>query len=170
MHSPWPSSLTAIVVALCLSLPGLSACADESQKSERPIALADSFVTDAELSTARSLPIAVFVSQQGCQFCEALRRQVLFPMIRAGELSDRAILRELSLDAGFTVTDFDGNEIAGRNFADRYAAAVTPTLLFLDGRGVEIADKIVGISNIEYYSFYFNRALESARSELQGSP
>ena len=170
MHSQWPSSLTPIVVALCLSLPGLTACADESQKSERLIALADSFVMDAELSTARSLPIAVFVSQQGCQFCEALRRQVLFPMIRAGELSDRAIFRELSLDAGFTVTDFDGNEIGGRNFADRYAAAVTPTLLFLDARGVEIADKIVGISNIEYYSFYFNRALESARSELQESP
>jgi len=166
MHSQWPRSLTAIVVLLCLSLPGLAACVDESKKPARLIALADSFVMDAGLSTERGLPVVVFVSQHGCRFCAALRKQVLLPMIRAGKLADRAIFRELSLDAGFTVTDFDGNDIAGRNFADRYAAVVTPTLLFLDARGVEIADKIVGIGNIEFYSFYFNRALESARSEL----
>jgi len=166
-HSQWPRKLTPIVVVLYLSLPGLAACVDGSKKPARLIALADSFVTDARLSTERGLPVVVFVSQYGCQFCATLRKQVLFPMIRAGELADRAIFRELSLDAGFTVTNFTGNDLAGRNFADRYAAAVTPTLLFLDARGVEIADKIVGIGNIEYYSFYFNRALESARSELK---
>lgn len=166
MQSQWPRSLTAIVVMLCLSLPGLAACVDESKKPARLIALADSFVMDAGLSIERGLPIVVFVSQYGCQFCAALRKQVLFPMIRAGKLADRAIFRELSLDAGFTVTGFNGNDIGGRNFADRYAAVVTPTLLFLDARGVEIADKIVGIGNIEYYGFYFNGALESARSEL----
>ena len=166
MHSQWTRSLTAIVVMLCLSLSGLAACVDDSEKSARLIALANSFMTDAGLSTERGLPIVVFVSQYGCRFCAALRKQVLFPMIRAGELADRVIFRELSLDAGFTVTDFNGNDIGGRNFADRYAAVVTPTLLFLDARGVEIADKIVGIGNIEYYSFYFNQELESARSEL----
>jgi thioredoxin-related protein len=158
--------LTSILITLCLALPGLVACADESKESARLITLAESFVTDARLSTDRKLPIVVFVSQPGCQFCAALRKQVLFPMIRAGELADRAIFRELSLDAGFTVTDFDGNDISGRNIADRYAAVVTPTLLFLDARGGEVADKIVGIGNIEFYSFYFNRALESARSGL----
>lgn len=161
-----PRMRTGIAIVLCLSLPGLAACVDESKQPTRLITLADSFVTDAGLSTERGLPVVVFVSQHGCRFCAALRKQVLLPMIRAGELADRAIFRELSLDAGFTVTDFDGNDIAGRNFADRYAAVVTPTLLFLDARGVEIADKIVGIGNIEFYSFYFNRALESARSEL----
>lgn len=166
MHSQWSRSLTAIVVMLCLSLPGLAACVDESEKPARLIALADSFVTDAGVSTERELPIVIFVSQYGCRFCAVLRKQVLFPMIRAGELVDRVIFRELSLDAGFTVTDFNGNDIGGRNFADRYAAVVTPTLLFLDARGAEIADKIVGIGNIEFYSFYFNQALESARSEL----
>lgn len=161
-----PRMRTGIAIVLCLSLPGLAACVDESKQPTRLIALADSFVTDAGLSTERGLPVVVFVSQHGCRFCAALRKQVLLPMIRAGELADRAIFRELSLDAGFTVTDFGGNDIAGRHFADRYAAVVTPTLLFLDARGVEIADKIVGIGNIEFYSFYFNRALESARSEL----
>jgi len=162
--------LENIVMVLCLIVPALSGCAEESKQPERLIEWAESFAQDAESSTERKLPIVVFVSQRGCQFCAALRKQVLFPMIRADELADVAIIRELSLDAGFAVADFNGSEIEGRTFADRYRAAVTPTMLFLDADGVEIADKIVGISNIEFYGFYLNRSIEAARLALNRSP
>ena len=141
--------------------------AEESGPAERTITWAESFVTDAESSRDLELPIVVFVTQQGCQFCAALRRQVLYPMIRAGELTDMAIMREVSLDTGFTLQDFSGNEIAGRKFAKRYGAIVTPTLLFLDADGTEVAEKRVGISNIEFYGFYLAKALESARIEIK---
>lgn len=168
--SQWRRSLLGIVMLLCLVVPALSGCSEGSQQPERLIAWAESFAQDAELSAGRKLPIVVFVSQQGCQYCAALRKQVLFPMIRAGELADVAIVREVSLDAGFTLADFDGGDIEGRNFADRYAAAITPTMLFLDGEGVEIADKMVGISNIEFYGFYLHRSIESARLALNRAP
>lgn len=91
-------------------------------------------------------------------------------MIRAGELSDKAIIREVSLDAGFTLEDFSGTEVSGRQFASRYAAVVTPTLLFLDAGGTQIAEKMVGISNIEFYGFYLLKSLESARTQLKKIP
>ena len=159
-----------IVLALIVCISAISACSRDTQDDGRIITLAKSFVTDAKLSDEQHLPIVVFVSQYGCQFCALLREQVLYPMIRAGELEDKAILREVSLDVGFNIEGFDGAEIAGRNFADRYAAVVTPTLIFLDATGTEIADKLVGIGNIEYYPFYLNRNLESARSKLKLSP
>lgn len=146
------------------------ACAEGSSAAERTITWAESLVADAESSRDRELPIVVFVTQQGCQFCAALRGQVLYPMINAGELADKAIIREVSLDTGFMLQDFSGNEISGRRFANRYQAFVTPTLLFLDAGGGEVAEKMVGISNIELYSFYLLKNLQAAREQLEQLP
>lgn len=153
----------------CLSLCG-GCDVQESRAAERTISWASSLVTDAESSRDLELPIVVFITQQGCRFCVALRRQVLYPMIRAGELSDKAIIREVSLDSGFALEDFSGVSVSGRQFANRYAAALTPTLLFLDAGGVEIAEKKVGISNIEYYGFYLLKSLSTARERLKRTP
>ena len=127
---------------------------------------AGSFQADAKLSGESKRPIVVFVTQKGCQFCQQLREQVLFPMIKADDLTDRVILREVSLDEGTEFFDFDGSRVTGRNFAGHYDAAMTPTLLFFDAQGREATDRIVGISNIEYYAFYFDKAIASATQTL----
>lgn len=127
---------------------------------------ASSFQADARLSGDSKQPIVVFVTQQGCQFCQQLREQVLHPMIKADGLKNRVILREVSLDKGFEFDGFDGSRISGRKFAGNYDAAITPTLLFLDSQGREATDRIVGISNIEYYAFYFDKAIAAATQTL----
>ena len=127
---------------------------------------AGSFQADAKLSGESKRPIVVFVTQKGCHFCQQLREQVLFPMIKADDLTDRVILREVSLDEGTEFFDFDGSRVTGRNFAGHYDAAMTPTLLFFDAQGREATDRIVGISNIEYYAFYFDKAIASATQTL----
>jgi len=143
-------------------------CCDEaSNKSGRLITWAESFVADARLSAKEHRPIVVFVSQTGCQFCEALRQNVLFPMMRSGQMQKQAVFREVSLDEGFAVEDFDGATIAGAKFAQRYAANVTPTMLFLDSGGKELTKKRVGISNIEYYGFYLGRSIKVATAALE---
>ena len=158
------------LLGLCFILLFIVACAEGSRAAERTITWAESLVADAESSRDRELPIVVFVTQEGCQFCAALRRQVLYPMINAGELADKAIIREVSLDPEFVLQDFSGNEISGRRFANRYQAFVTPTLLFLDAGGTEVAEKMVGISNIEFYGFYLLKNLQAAREQLKKSP
>ena len=127
---------------------------------------ATSLASDAQSSIETQRPIIVFISQHGCQFCQLLRDQVLHPMIRGGQLNANAILREVSLDAGFTLHDFAGKAVGGSAFAGRYDAEITPTLLFLDGKGRELTDRIVGISNIEYYGFYLDKAIASATSAI----
>ena len=62
--------------------------------------------------------------------------------------------------------DFHGRLVSGRDFAEGYHAAITPTLLFLNSAGDEVTDRIVGISNLEYYGFYLNRAIDTARSRI----
>lgn len=130
------------------------------------IAPAVSLQADSKQSQSERLPILAFVSQKDCGFCKSLRKQVLFPMIRAGELDGKVILRELSLDAGYSLEDFDGVEVAGRDFAARYNVFVTPTLLFLDGQGVSLAEPLVGTPNLEFYAFYLHKAIETATNKL----
>jgi len=81
-------------------------------------------------------------------------------------MQEVALFRELSLDDGFAVVDFDGAEISGAKFARRYAADITPTLVFLDSSGKELAKKRVGISNIEYYGFYLGKSIKAATAAL----
>lgn len=141
-------------------------CTADSSDPGRLITWADSFVADARLSMQEHLPIVVFVSQTGCPFCEALRQQVLFPMMRSGMMQEVAVFRELSLDDGFAVEDFDGEMISGANFAQRYDVDITPTLVFLDSGGKELVKRWVGISNMEYYGFYLGKSIEAATAAL----
>lgn len=131
----------------------------ESLQSIKP---AVSMKRDSRSSAQYNRPIVVFVSQQGCQFCELLRTRVLQPMLRAGEFNARAIVREVSLDDGFLMLDFAGESVRGSLFARHYHSEMTPTLLFLDAYGQEVANRIVGISNIEYYGFYLDKAITAA--------
>jgi len=126
------------------------------------IAPAVSLEDDGKQSQATGQPLLVFVSQKDCQFCKRLRKQVLFPMIRAGELDGKVILREVSLDSGYSLQGFDGAEIAGREFAARYNVFVTPTLLLLDGQGESLVDPLVGTPNLEFYGFYLDKKIEAA--------
>jgi thioredoxin-related protein len=166
----WWQWVASFLFGLCFLLLCMASRAEEAKDAKRTIAWAETLVADAELSREGELPIVIFVTQQGCQFCAALRRQVLYPMTRAGELTDSAIIREVSLATGFVLQDFSANEISGRKFANRYGAIVTPTLLFLDDDGREVAERMVGISNIEFYGFYLVKSLGSAREQLKKMP
>jgi len=158
-----------VAIAMLAAFLSTSACSDVSTEPRPLIESANSLQVDAQTSVEKKLPVVVFVSQHGCEFCHLLREKVLHPMLAAGELQDIVILREVSLDDGFSLSDFDGKNVSGREFADRYSAVVTPTLLFLDGQGQEVAEKIVGINNVEYYGFYLDKAIESATEKISNS-
>lgn len=152
------SSLLSLFAALACA----QAYAQEIPGADRLILPAESLKSDALAAERRSLPIVIFISQHGCPYCAALREKILYPMIRAGETDKQMILREVSLDAGFQLIDFDGETVSGRDFAGRYAATITPTLLFLDATGTEVARSRVGIGNIEFYAYYLEQSLASA--------
>ncbi len=156
-------------VSALLLLLFCTACNEPEDNYDRLIPLARSLQSDAGHAKTQRLPVVVFVSQKDCEYCELLRQQVLYPMVRADELSAIVILREVSMDSGFTMRDFDGVEITGRQFVTRYGIDVTPTLLFLDDRGERLAESLVGTSNIDFYSFYLNRSIDSATKKFRST-
>jgi thioredoxin-related protein len=109
----------------------------------------------------------IFISQAGCQYCELLRKTVLRPMIRGGGLDERIVLREVSLDGDFELRDFEGRAVTGLNFAERYGAYVTPTMLFLDANGENLVKPLVGTGNIEFYGYYLEKKINEAANDRQ---
>jgi pimeloyl-ACP methyl ester carboxylesterase len=134
--------------------------------SSRMIEIVTSLQEDAKEVQDTGRPIVILVTQSDCAYCRELRGKVLNPMIRTGELGQRVILRELSLDTGFRFKDFQGNTVAGQQFGARYDSYVTPTLLFLDANGHSLTDPIVGTGNIEFYGFYLDKKIEEATAAL----
>ena len=114
-----------------------------------------------------SVPIVLVFTAPYCSFCEILKEEIIHPGLIGGHYSGRARLAELDLGSFLDVTDFDNERVSPEALASRYGVDITPTLLFLNNEGEEIADRMVGIGNHEFASAYLDRGIEQARSALQ---
>lgn len=120
----------------------------------------------AEEAKARGVPIMLIVSQYHCGYCERMKSEVLQPMQLSGDYDGQVLMRELLIDPGETVTNFQGRREAASSFSAHYKVSVTPTLLFLDPEGNEAAERILGINTIDYLLFYIEDAIEKAASVM----
>lgn len=95
-----------------------------------------------------------------------MKQEVLYPMSISGDFEQKALVRELMVDEGEMVNDFQGKRVAASAFSQRYSVFVTPTLLFLDNRGEEAAERILGINTMDYLLFYILNAAETAAEKV----
>jgi hypothetical protein len=119
------------------------------------------------LARKRQLPIMLIVSASDCSFCERLKQTIIEPMNRSGRYVDTVLIREWMIDASRPVRDFNGDTVTGQAVAMRYQASVTPTVLLLSPDGEELAKRLVGINNVDFYGWYLDQAIETARDELR---
>lgn len=119
----------------------------------------------AARATGRAL-VLVFASSD-CSYCTVLEEEILKPMLRSGEYEHRIVLRKVMLDAGESVVDFSGEEVDTATVADRYGVFVTPTVLFVDGEGTELAGRLVGINTVELYGGYMDAAIDQAAARIR---
>ena len=126
------------------------------------IPAADNLAEVGRVSQEQGIPAVVFVSRDACPYCRTLRDAILKPLFAAGKFEQRAILVEISLDHDDPLTGFENERMTSKAFGRLYQSEITPTLLFLDSEGHEIAKRIVGISNLEFYGFYLQKSIDEA--------
>jgi len=117
---------------------------------------------DGRQALEQKLPILLEFSAVDCPYCRELERDFLVPMLISGEYSDKVIIRRLLLDTGAHVTGFDGDYQAATVIASRYKAWVTPTMVFIDGHGNELAERITGINTPELFGGYLDACIDTA--------
>lgn len=99
-----------------------------------------------------------------------MKREVLNPMQLSGDYAKQVLIRELPIDLGESITNFEGHREVTKHFSNRYRIQVTPTLLFLDGNGNEVAERILGINTVDYLLFYVEEAIKTATRSMARRP
>lgn len=157
-----------------LSVPGAGFAQSGDEEDQQPTASDQVHIPQVinleqigKQSRERGLPILMLVSQTECHYCEMLKAEILKPMILSGEYDDRVLIRELSIDAGETVADFNGLVRSSQDVASDYRAWLTPTLLFLDSKGRQLTKKIRGFNTPEMFAFYVDEAIEQAMGRME---
>lgn len=115
----------------------------------------------------KRLPILLMFSAEGCSYCIRLEEDFLKPMLRSGDYTDRVLIRKMKIDGFGKVRDFDGKAILASAFADRYNVSVTPTVVFIDGDGMELAQKRVGLTTPDFYGGYLDQSIDQALDILR---
>lgn len=145
---------------------GLALWSLASHASEPLVPVTRNLNADADSARTRGLPLMLVFEQDHCGYCEQLEREVLNPYAVTGSFDDKAVVRRVMIDGYGTLRDLDGAAIAGDEVSKRFRAYVTPTVIFVDADGRELAPRLIGIENIEFYAAYLEQHLALARESL----
>lgn len=161
MSMRWGNRFSVILFLLALLAP-LSVQADKGGISD-----VEDLRTLAKQSQQHQAPILLMVSQEYCHFCDQLRAEILRPMQISGDYTERAVIAQISMDAGLEVRDWNGQIISTTRFIDRYKVWLTPTLLLLNESGEMLHEPMLGVNTVEMYGYYIDQALDIAKQHLQ---
>lgn len=114
-------------------------------------------------SKQQRLPILVMFGAEWCEFCQQLNEEVFTPMALNGLYEGKVVLmRHAGVDEDQPIPGWNGQLINKSNWAYALDADLTPTVLFFDGEGKEVAPRIVGISEITLYAGIIHQNLNIA--------
>jgi thioredoxin-related protein len=109
------------------------------------------------------IPIIVLYTAQACGYCERLKQEVLRPLFEGQASQPPVLVREVDINTGGKMIDFDGEPIRCRQFKQRYHVFATPTLLILDTNGEPLTEPIVGYDSKEQYQSRLEQVLAGFR-------
>lgn len=148
-----------LTTATVILLLGTTAYADTLHQEKDFAALAKSMRADTK-------PLILAVDAEHCHYCARLQADHLDPMI-GSEDYQHVLIRSIELDGGYDITDFDGQTIAASALIQRYKVRLTPTLLFLNADGKEVAKRMLGYNTPEWYGAYLDRAIAKAVTAMK---
>lgn len=122
---------------------------------------------DAHSAAQRRIPILLMFASETCGYCLQVEAEYLLPLLRDPNYADKVIIRKVLVRDLRPLVDFDGARVETGRFADRYAAPLVPTLVFVDAQGREISERLVGLTTLDFYWGYLQRSLDLAHEQLR---
>ena len=107
-------------------------------------------------------PLVVMVSLEGCPFCRIARQSHLAPMYREGHP-----IVQVDMRSPQAVRDFDGRMTTHDALVQRWRIPIAPTLLFFGPAGREVAERMEGAYQPDFYGPYLDERLETARVAIR---
>lgn len=121
--------------------------------------------TDALTARQLNQPLVIYVAAAYCTYCLRLERDVL-NTVATSSAYQHIVLRRLLRDDARPIVDFGGQRQAPATWVTRHDVPVSPTLLFVNARGEEIAPRLVGYQGPEFYWYYLDQRIAVAMQHL----
>ena len=133
------------------------------------IEIVDDFrVLKQQVNLAR-LPVVLLMATEDCSYCKAVKDNYLLPMSMSDEFKSKVLIRQLYVDDFAYLRNQHGEIVGGDQIGIQYKVEVIPTILFIDADGKELADRIVGVTNIDFFGSLLEERIEQARKILQAN-
>jgi thioredoxin-related protein len=111
-------------------------------------------LANTEVSTTPPLPVMLYFSRSDCPYCHSFEEEILEPLVKSGAYAGKIIIRKLVLDGTKPVENFNGELVSPAELGEIYRVEVTPTLLFVDSSGDELAPRILGYQKTDFYAYF----------------
>jgi len=114
----------------------------------------------------KNLPILLMFAAEDCEYCDALRTNYLLPMIKSGDYKTSILIRQIYIEDYSYLRNAKGELISGDVLALKYNVDITPTVLFLNSNGHELAPRLIGIGNVYYFGGTLDKHISMAKAAL----
>lgn len=111
-------------------------------------------------------PVVLLMATEDCSYCSAVKDNYLLPMSVSDEYKSKALIRQLYVEDYSYLRNLQGEIVGGDQIGLQYRVDMVPTILFLDANGKELADRIVGVTNIDFFGSLLEQRIEQARKAL----
>ena len=119
----------------------------------------------ARLAANANQPLVLMVSLPGCPWCELLRRNYLLPMATEGLPAYEFMINERSQK----LQNFKSQSTTPAAFSTALKVTNTPTLLFFNREGQEIAPRIEGVASADFIGAVIDEHLATARERIKAA-
>jgi thioredoxin-related protein len=137
---------------------------DDSARAAQPVPHTRDLRADARAAAQNGQPLLLFITLEGCPFCARVRESYLGPMSRDADQNQRALIRELPIEA--TVPDFEGKPRLGREIAADMKISMYPTVVLVDATGKLLAAPLVGFTSPDFYGAYLDERIDTAHGKV----
>jgi len=124
---------------------------------------------DARLAARGKMAMLVLFSQEGCPWCERVRREFLLPMQGNREYDTKVLMREIGTDSDAALVDFTGNKTTQAEFARRMRIKMVPTVMLFGKGGEALAEPLVGFQSSDYYGYFLDQSIDTALARLRAN-
>ncbi len=134
------------------------------------VPVATNLGADGERARAAGQPVVVLFTASYCAWCTAVKRNYFRHLDSDPRYASRIIVREVVIDSNDALTDFDGHAATHDGFAGANGVSLVPTVRFFDGSGAQVADPLVGVSNMDFYGWYLDQRITRAMERAGPTP
>lgn len=160
-----PSCSRRLCLQAAVSSFGLAALVGPVAAQTRPapavLPPARSLPDELAAALRQRQPLVVMASLEGCVYCRIARQSHLAPMQRGGQP-----IVQVDLRSDAAVRDFAGRMTTHDALARQWNVTITPTLLFFGPGGREVAERMEGAYQPDFYGPYLEDRLEQSRKRL----